>query len=164
MLAGIFWFSCKSLAVEKVAENQAAATPAKAKKAGPLSVGKTRPQPPVVTVAPNRCRIIGKITAISPERDKDPATVCGQVPCRAKVQIQRVIGYGHAFSETLAEKQEIDAYFVFSLQPTEKLFPEMTTPLPGLTSGSIFQADVAHLTETAGTPTNEYRIEVYQTL
>jgi hypothetical protein len=100
--------------------------------------------------------------AISPERDKDPVSVCAKAPCKAVVKVQKVLGYGHAFTETIAPDQEMNTYFTFSLQPSAKLFPDLTTPLPGLSIGSIFEADIAHNAEVAGNAAAWYQVNLYR--
>jgi hypothetical protein len=83
------------------------------------------------SIPPGTCRLVGKVVAILDQRDADKLTPCGQVPCRARVRIERLVGYGAAFQPLLAAGQEIKVYFAFTLSPTGKYFPELATPLPG---------------------------------
>ncbi len=163
-MMGLILVSCKSVAQQNpAASTPVAETPPLAKKeVRPLAGPQFKPNPATSGIAPNRCRIIGKIVAVSPERDQYKSSICGKAPCKAIVKIQRVIGYGHAFTQTLAANQEINTYFTFSLSPSAKLFPDMTTPLPGLASGSIFEADVAYNSEVAGNVAPWYQVGVYR--
>ncbi|QMU27034.1 hypothetical protein [Adhaeribacter radiodurans] len=132
------------------------------KKAPPLPIKQSNQQAAAPAISPGHCRIIGKVIAISPEPEAGVTGICGQVPCRAKVKIQKILGYGHSFNQTLAVDQEINAYFTFSLQPSAKLLPNMTTPLPGLKIGSSFQADISPGAEMVGTTSPWYQVAVYQ--
>lgn len=165
LLPGMLTFNCcKIVAQQKdeVKESSAEITAPAEKEAPKLSVDKVKQQVAVPEIAPGHCRIIGKIIAISPEREANATGICAQTPCRAKVKIQKIIGYGHSFNQTLAVDQELNAYFVFSLKPTDKLFPDMTTPLPGLKIGSSFQADISPSAEVAGTTVPWYQVGIYQ--
>lgn len=165
LLPGVLFLSCKSAAQQKNEAEPSVVTeaPMKEKKeVSPLPIPLNKQQAAVTAVAPGHCRIIAKVIAISPEPEANATGICAQTPCRAKVKIQKIIGYGHSFNQTLAVDQEINAYFVFSLKPTEKLLPNMTTPLPGLKVGSSFQADISPSTEVAGTSVPWYRVAVYQ--
>ncbi|PSR56029.1 hypothetical protein AHMF7605_22280 [Adhaeribacter arboris] len=132
------------------------------KKVPPLPITLNNQQTAAPVIAPGHCRIIGKVIAISPEPEAGATGICGKVPCRAKIKIQKILGYGHSFNQTLAIDQEVNAYFTFSLQPTAKLLPNMTTPLSGLKIGSSFQADISPSAEMAGTTVPWYQVAVYQ--
>jgi hypothetical protein len=163
-LMGFILVSCKTVAQQKptVPTTSEESPPLVKKEVPPMAGKQPKSTPNVAGIAPNRCRIIGKIVAISPERDKDSGSVCAKAPCKAIVKVQKVLGYGHAFTETLAPDQEINTYFTFSLQPSAKPFPDMAPPLPGLSIGSIFEADVAHNTEVAGNAAAWYQVNLYQ--
>ena len=157
--------SCKLLAQErKQGKDLSTENPATIKKEVPAQpIRKIKQRLAAPTIAPGHCRIIGKVIAISPEREANATNICGKTPCRAKIKIEKVIGYGHSFNETLAVGEEINAYFIFSLKPTEKLLPDLTTPLPGLKIGSSFQADIEPSTEVAGaTNVSWYLVKIYQ--
>ena len=100
-------------------------------------------------IPPGNCRLVGKIVSVLTDLEPDKKAPCGQVPCRAVVKIRQILGYGAAFGQPLAKGQEIKVYFQFTLSPTNRYFPELTTPLPGLKTGSIFQADVKRAGEGA---------------
>lgn len=115
-------------------------------------------------IPPGTCRIVGKIVAVLPARDPDPQSPCGQAPCRALVRVQRVIGYGVAFEPTLAEGQEIKLYFTFTLMPTEKYFPELTHPLPGLQVNGLFEANITGPPETGNKQQGWFQVKKYNVL
>jgi hypothetical protein len=113
-------------------------------------------------IPPGTCRLVGKVVAILPERDPDKQAPCGRVPCRALVRVQRIVGYGAAFQPPLAEGQEIKVYFTFTLSSTGKYFPELTTPLPGLQVGSIFEADMTGPPEPGTARESWFRVSDYK--
>jgi hypothetical protein len=113
-------------------------------------------------IPPGACRLVGKVVAILPQRDADKQAPCGQVPCRAQVRVERVVGYGAAFQPPLAEGQQIKVYSTFTLSPTGKYFPELATPLPGLPVGSLFEADITTLAEAATAQERWFRVTTYQ--
>lgn len=127
-----------------------------AARALPEKPGAERPIPP------GTCRIIGKIAAVLPHREADPQAPCGQLPCQALVQVQRVVGYGAAFQPVLVPGQEIKVYFTFTLSPTEKYFPELNTPLPGLQPGNVFEADVSGPPEQGKGRQGWFKVNTYQ--
>jgi hypothetical protein len=111
---------------------------------------------------PGTCRMAGQVMAILPDRDPDRQSPCGQVPCRALVRVQQVLGYGAAFQPPLVPGQEIKVYFTFTLSPTGKFFPELTAPLPGLQTGSIFEADLSALPRPDGGQPGWFQVKAYQ--
>lgn len=115
-------------------------------------------------IPPGNCRLVGKVVAILPQRDADKQSPCGQVPCRARVRVQRILGYGAAFQPPLAEGQQIKVYFAFTLSPTGKYFPELASPLPGLPVGSLFEADITAPAEPATAGKSWFRVTTYKAL
>ena len=112
-------------------------------------------------IPPGTCRIVGKVLAILPDRDPNRQTPCGQVPCRALVRVQRVLGYGAAFQPPLSQGQEIKIYFTFTLSPTGKYFPELTKPLPGLQVNSLFKADITGPPEPGNNQEGWFQVKAY---
>jgi len=112
-------------------------------------------------IAPNTCRIIGQLVSVQPELEPDTTTPCGQVPCKAMVKVLQVLGYGAAFGPPLPNGKEINAYFVFTLSPSETFFPELTNPLPGLKPGHIFQTDIKSIPENSGSSPKWYQVYAY---
>ncbi|WP_147275777.1 hypothetical protein [Adhaeribacter pallidiroseus] len=156
--------SCKSSAQQKheAQSNVTPATPMDGRKEVTAVPMKHQKQIALPGIAPGHCRMLGMVTAISPQPDATATGICGQTPCRAKVKILKIIGYGHSFNQTLVPNKEINAYFVFSLKPTAQLLPDLTPPLPGLKVNSTFIADVSTNTEVVGNSPPWYQVELYQ--
>ncbi len=94
-------------------------------------------------VAPNHCRLMGVIAAIDETRSTDRESPCAKAPCKAKVKITKILGYGSGFTTPLTEGNEVEMTFAFTLAPTTKeLFPNLTARYKGLKQGDTFQADV----------------------
>jgi hypothetical protein len=113
-------------------------------------------------IPPGTCRLVGRVVAVLPQKDPDKQAPCGRVPCRARVRIERLLGYGAAFHPPLAEGQEIQVYFTFTLSPTGKYFPELASPLPGLKAGSLFEADMTGPAAPAAIPDSWFRVGTYK--
>ena len=163
-LLTFLFFSCKSSAqpgakTEQKTTTEKTMTGKKVVKTVPMQHQKQIAAP---GIAPGHCRILGMVTAISPQPEAAATGICGQTPCRAKVKILKILGYGHSFNQTLTPNQEINAYFVFSLKPTAQLLPNLTPPLPGLKVNSTFTADISTNTETTGNKPLWYQVELYQ--
>ena len=112
-------------------------------------------------LAPGSCRLQGKIITVLNNLDPDKNTPCGQVPCRAVVKVQQILGYGSAFGKPLAKNQEINVYFGFTLSPTSRYFPELSAPLPGLKAGDIFVADVTRASDGASAKNAWFQVYSY---
>ena len=112
-------------------------------------------------VAPGSCRLVAEIMVIKPQLEPDKTLPCGKVPCTAIVKIRKIIAYGAAFKPLLKEGQEIPVYFAFTLSPTIEYFPGLTTPLPGLKVGSIFQADLNSYPEGGTGKGDRYQVYTY---
>ena len=94
-------------------------------------------------IPPSHCRLIGTIISIDTTRSPNPQDPCAKAPCKAKVKITKVLGYGSGFTTPLTEGREVEMTFVFTLAPTTKdLFPNLIATYPGLKTGDTFQADV----------------------
>ncbi|MFN3344070.1 MAG: hypothetical protein ACK412_00275 [Chloroherpetonaceae bacterium] len=94
-------------------------------------------------IPPNHCRIVGTISLIDSTRFPDPQSPCAKAPCKAKVKINKILGYGSGFTNPLTEGREVEMTFAFTLAPTTKeLFPNLDARYKGLKQGDTFQADV----------------------
>ncbi len=94
-------------------------------------------------IPPNHCRILGVVSAINNARSTDAQSPCAKAPCKAKVKITKILGYGSGFAKPLAEGSEVEMTFAFTLAPTTKeLFPNLAARYKGLKLGDAFQADV----------------------
>lgn len=78
-------------------------------------------------------------TLLASRSTEDP---CASVPCEAIVRIDSVLGYGSAFPGAVGVGQTVRVHFRFTLASTEKLFPSMRPPYPGLSVGSRFSASL----------------------
>ncbi len=127
--------------------------------ASDLNIGLERIPPGVV-------RIRGTIVDIDTSRkssvDNSP---CGKQPCWAKVRIDSILGYG-AGAPVVSRYETVSVNFVFTLGPTTKeLFPNLDNRLPGLPTGSSFQADLRILSDKIinnKQSIKEYRISSYE--
>ncbi len=104
---------------------------------------KKMPQPAGPGIAPGHCRIVATVMKIESVRSSDPSNPCSKAPCLATVRIDEILGYGSAFGRTLHQGDEMKVQFTLTLGPTKEILPEVTPPLPGLSVGSKFQADIA---------------------
>ncbi|MFQ3597809.1 MAG: hypothetical protein SNJ55_06295 [Chloroherpetonaceae bacterium] len=94
-------------------------------------------------IPPNHCRMIGVIASIDETRSTDRESPCAKAPCKAKVKITKILGYGSGFNTPLTEGREVEMTFAFTLAPTTKeLFPNLAARYKGLKQGDTFQADV----------------------
>lgn len=92
------------------------------------------------SVGPSNCRIIGTIESI--EDFRDDAGPCSTNHCIASVKIDRIAKRGMSFDSPIAKNDVIDLKFEFTLSPTDSLFPELNTHLPGLKIGNKFLGDI----------------------
>lgn len=94
-------------------------------------------------VPPGHCRIVGTIVKVEVVRSAKSDDPCSKAPCLATVRVDEILGYGSGFGRTLHKADEIQVQFRSTLGPTKEILPQITPPLPGLTVGSKFQADLA---------------------
>lgn len=101
---------------------------------------------PPNNVPPSHCRIIGEVVDIFPVKaQKGAKNPCEKYPCQAKVKVLKTLGRGSGFNVPLSKDKIILVKFAFTLEPTQKLFPQLNKALPGLKTGEKFQADVQGL-------------------
>ena len=74
---------------------------------------------------------------------------CAEAPCLGTVRIVQVLNAGQAFAPALGNGDLLTAHFVYTLDGTEKLFPNSAVQLPGLNRGDKFQAQVRIVGEQA---------------
>ncbi|MBI2618867.1 MAG: hypothetical protein HYW57_02180 [Ignavibacteriales bacterium] len=101
-----------------------------------------KPAEPGPGVPPNHCRIIGTIVSIDEMLAPDTDDPCSKAPCVATVRIDEVLGYGSGFIGMIGSGKEIKVRFQTTLAPTRDILPHLMPALPGLQSGSRFQADL----------------------
>ena len=101
-----------------------------------------KPADPGPGVPPSHCRLVGTVVSIDTTLSSMTEDPCSKVPCVASVRIDEVVGYGSGFVGMLGKGSEIKMRFRYTLGPTSDVFPGMSPSLPGLETGSKFQADV----------------------
>lgn len=95
-------------------------------------------------IEPGMCRLIGKIVDIKPTtKTNTKKKSCSAQPCVATVKIIQTLGCGMGVSQVISPERIYEMHFAFTLGKTQKLFPELNRPLPGLKKGEKFQADVS---------------------
>lgn len=88
-------------------------------------------------IPPNACKVVVTVVAIDSTRygsgGDDP---CSKAPCKARVRIVEVLGYGVAFPVVLASGDVVPVHFAFTTAPTREILPSLTKAFPGVTVGS----------------------------
>lgn len=97
---------------------------------------------PEAQMSSSSCKVEATIIRILPPSSPDSMDVCYQHACDAVARIDRIIRCGKNGSVVPDEKGEINLHFIYTLNPTEKLFPDMKPVYPGLTTGSKFSASI----------------------
>lgn len=92
---------------------------------------------------PGTAHLYGTVMEIKRTRFySDTSNPCSKHPCRASVRIDSVAGYGVGFPEEFSRGQRIVVSFALTLDPTDTILPNLRSPLPGLETGSSFEADL----------------------
>ena len=107
--------------------------------------------------SPKNSRVIAKVVAIqnsSPE-DIQMNSFCEAHPCMAKIEFMAMTHHGANFHRQYNEGDTIEARFVFTLDATDDIFPELNQPLPGLTKGDFFEAELFE------SDIGEFSIQIY---
>lgn len=120
-----------------------------------------KPAQPSPGISPDHCRIVGTVVSIDEALSSASGDPCSKAPCLATVRIDEVLGYGSGFTSRLAKGNQFVMRFQYTLSPTTTLFPEMSPPMPGLTAGAQFQADVRQIAVMAGSSEPEYIVGQY---
>jgi hypothetical protein len=146
-------FSCKS---QKVPEKK------------PEPSNSTTTQTPTFTpnqsVGPNHARVIATMVYINPVlMPGDPKDPCTKVPCKGRIRIENVLGYGQAFGNPLSVGDSLYINFAFTTAATTKdLFPVFSEYYPGLKVGDKFQADIESRLGMGGSNAVSYTIYGYK--
>lgn len=113
-------------------------------------------------VAPNTCKIIGKIVKVLPivKSNQQPLQPCDKQACMAEVKVTKILGYGSGFPPFAQIHPTIVIKFAFTLGETKHLFPQLNRHMSGLKAGDIFEADVTSM-ESAESSGNQYIIYTY---
>jgi hypothetical protein len=96
-----------------------------------------------IAIYPGHCRIVATVVGIdSSVRTEDLTGPCAKAPCRTRIRVEDVLGYGSAFPRPLAKGDVVSARFMFTVAPTKDLFPSMTQSYPGVSIGSKIVTDI----------------------
>jgi|GEM_PF-3765379 len=115
------------------------------------------PAPP-----PNTCLVTAQVIRIhDPNTSVKDSSPCGRFACKAQIRIVTVHAYGSAFSGAVNTGDSAEAYFAFTLQPTQNLFPQREQPLPGLRVNDTFTA-LLHKAGLPGGTAPAYTVYDYQ--
>ena len=89
---------------------------------------------------PMSCLVNARVKTILPPDNKDSGTVCANHNCRAMIEIIDVSSIGGSFIMNVGVGEIVPVRFMFTLEDTRKVFPDMKAHFPGLKKGSIFTA------------------------
>lgn len=105
---------------------------------------------------PQNSIIIGKVIERIPSSDVDKGwDHCDGHPCRAQIQVLALAKRGSNYHGQFNENDTIEARFIYTLDPTKEIFPELNEPLPGLYTAEYFEAELFE------NDRGEYRIQGY---
>lgn len=103
--------------------------------------------------------ILGKVVSKEiPEGGLEPKHPCDVYACVASVEIISVVQQGQLYIDELQQGSQIRVYFAFTTEPTEKIFPELNEPLPGLKTGDYFQASITASPDME----NTFKVNLYE--
>ncbi len=86
------------------------------------------------------CSVKGRVKAILPYENSDSGTVCAIHHCRALIEIIAVYNKGGSFTMSVNEGEAVTVRFMYTLNDTRKVYPDMKTHFPGLKMGNVFTA------------------------
>jgi hypothetical protein len=86
-------------------------------------------------IAPDQVQVLLQVVKVLPVLDKTDTGPCGQSPCRAEVLVEKIIGYGPAFTANIAEGQRLTVYFPMTLQASHER--------PAVTAGKKLDAKIS---------------------
>ncbi|RJP66535.1 MAG: hypothetical protein C4539_11225, partial [Ignavibacteriales bacterium] len=97
----------------------------------------------VNSIPPGQCRIVAQVIKIDSSLiGISPTDPCSKANCFAWIIIKKIIRYGSG-SSVLNINDTLKTKFAFTLNPaSEKNFPRLKENLPGLTEGSLFEANI----------------------
>jgi hypothetical protein len=88
-------------------------------------------------IPPERCRIVATVIRIDEQKLAEGAgDPCSGAPCYAVIRIDSVLGTGRTFNGFLSVGITVNARFNYSVSPVPR------PPLPGVSNGSRFRAEV----------------------
>lgn len=106
--------------------------------------------------SPKNSRIIGKVVKVLPNTKADKNLKhCDENPCRALVEVMALPRNGSNYHGQFNESDKIEVQFLFTIEATHQLFPELYKPLVGLTTGDFFEAELFEHEP------GQYRVQLY---
>lgn len=115
-----------------------------------------------LTIDPNNSIIEGKIIEILPSKKNKSRRLCHRFPCKAIVKINEIVGYGSSFPVIFSKGMEIKVFFAHSLEPSQKVLPNLKYDLPGLIKGAKFKAKIEAIEKLGGSI--KYSVYYYEVL
>ena len=106
------------------------------------------------------CLVKARVKNILPPNKSDSGTVCANHNCRAMIEIIAVTSTSGTFTMNVGVGEVVPVRFMFTMEDTRKVFPDMKINFPGLKKGSVFTAAL-HQRLKMGTE-GELVIEDYQ--
>ncbi len=83
--------------------------------------------------------------------------MCKKHPCLASVEILNIVKNGQNYHGQFSKGDTLKVYFEFTLDNTNKIFPELNKCLPGLKKNETFQAELFENPDKE----DDYRIQLY---
>ena len=95
-------------------------------------------------ITPNHARVIATVVSINPMlMPGDTSSPCSKAPCKARLRINEVMGYGAGFGNPLSSRDTIYVNFMFTTHATTMdLFPVLNEYYPGVKVGDRIQTDL----------------------
>ncbi len=169
MASMILIFSCKSQQVNSSSKaDEKAAT---AKEGQTTSATKSVKQNQLISISeqnlsPNHARINATLIYINPVlMPGDTSNPCSKAPCKAKLRVNEVLGYGSSFGNPLSSGDTIYTTFMFTTHATTKdLFPAFKEFYPGVKVGDKIQTDLESRLGMGGGGSVSYFVYGYKIL
>lgn len=95
----------------------------------------------------------------------DTTDPCHKAPCKTRLRIESVLGYGQAFGNPLSSGDTLFATFMFTTHATTKdLFPVFNEYYPGVKVGDKIQTDIESRLGMGGNNSLSYFVYGYKVL
>lgn len=92
--------------------------------------------------AASNSKVLAQLVSKSKMDGVSVESPCHATECIGSFEIKAFIQYGANFHGQLEEGQVVQAEFEFTLSETSGAFPELNHPLPGLSVGDYFEAEL----------------------
>ena len=114
------------------------------------------------------CRVMGTVVEIDSSLLSDISTdPCAKAPCRVKLRIDQILGYGSGFSQPMIAGSVIETFFAYSTADTRGLVKNLQHHFPGVQVGTVIQTDLSKKAQTLGQPSLKpiiYKVYGYQVI